>query len=282
MFSFCISFSDITIRFVLPESVELPPAFEALRCDDKAEADVEYEICLLKAPLLPDGECVGEHSGMRIYRTEDGILRIYTGLIADDGCQIACLLNRSGHHKLYYPAASWDFYSEPLNCSHLISGEILLIMFEAFLLHSSVVKINGKAVLFSGPSGMGKSTQANLWAEYLGAEILNGDRCVVMKKADGFYGGGSVWAGTSGIYRPEQAPIAGIFLLGQAKENHVHKLGIEALKPLFSQSTVNSWDSEFMEKILQLYAELLDTVPVYRLDCRPDREAVELAYHTLF
>jgi hypothetical protein len=37
-----------------------------------------------------------------------------------------------------------------------------------------------------------------------------------------------------------------------------------------------------MDRMADLFAELLDRVPVYRLYCRPDRQAVELSYHTLF
>lgn len=154
--------------------------------------------------------------------------------------------------------------------------------FNAFLLHSSVVQIHGKSVLFSGPSCAGKSTQAELWRRHLGADILNGDRCVVMKKADGFYGGGSPWCGTSGIHRREQAPIAGIFLVNKAPENRVQRLGFEAFAPLISQTIINSWDIDFMAKISTLYADLLRQVPVYRLDCLPDAAAVKVAYDTLF
>ena len=103
-----------------------------------------------------------------------------------------------------------------------------------------------------------------------------------MKKADGFYGGGSLWCGTSGIYRREQSPIAGIFLVHKAPENRVVRLGFDAFAPLFSQTIVNSWDPDFMAKVSSLYAELLSQVPVYRLDCRPDKGAVQVAYDTLF
>ena len=51
---------------------------------------------------------------------------------------------------------------------------------------------------------------------------------------------------------------------------------------MFSQTILNSWDSEFMATISGLYAEFMAQIPVYRLFCRPDRDAVELAYTTLF
>ena len=68
----------------------------------------------------------------------------------------------------------------------------------------------------------------------------------------------------------------------QAQHNRVQRLGFEAFIPLFSQTIVNSWDPAFMDRITTLYQQLLAQIPVYRLYCRPDREAAELAYRTLF
>ena len=103
-----------------------------------------------------------------------------------------------------------------------------------------------------------------------------------MKKSDGFYGGGSPLAGHSGIYRREQAPIAGIFLVNQAEENSLQRLGFQAFAPLFSQTLVNAWDSDFMQTITALYQELLGSIPIYRLNCRADEGAVQTAYNALF
>lgn len=153
---------------------------------------------------------------------------------------------------------------------------------DAFLLHSSLVRIQGRAVLFSGPSNAGKSTFAQLWQTHLGAEVLNGDRTVVRKSENGFTGSGSIWSGTSGIYHSGQAPIAGIFLLEKAQENRVERLGFQAFAPLFSQTILNSWDPDYMNGIAQLYSELLEQIPIYRLYFRADRAAVMLAYQTLF
>ncbi len=280
--SFCVNFSGITVRFRLPEKLPVPPAFQSLLCEDPGQVDDEYEIYLLTSPLVLEEEPFCAQAGIFIYKREHGYLRVYNYIDAPGGCQTACLMRENGHHVFYYPASRWKEFSRNLNILHLICGEQLLMRHDAFLLHSSLVMLNGKTVLFSGPSGAGKSTQARLWERHLGAEILNGDRCAVQRRENGFYGGGSLWCGTSGIRRPEAAPIAGIFLLNQALENRVERLGFSALSPLLSQTTVNSWDPGFMEKLMALYGGLLEAVPVFRLDCRADEEAVKTAYQVLF
>lgn len=279
---FCIGFSGLTIRFCLPGSAQLPEALSAFLVEDPGQVDAEYQVCLLSRPLPLTGNVVHTEAGTALYRTEAGWLRVYTPRTEADGCQVACLLCPDGKNKLFYPAERWDFYSAPLHCIHLIGIEQLLLRRSAFLLHCSVVLWEGKTVLFSGPSGAGKSTQAALWERHLGAQVLNGDRCVVMEREGRFYGGGSPWSGTSGIYRREQAPIAGVFLVHHAPENRVRRLGREAFAPLFAQTLVNSWDPEFMERLTGLFAGFLAQIPVYRLDCRVDQEAVRTAYQTLF
>lgn len=279
---FRIFFSDLSVRFIPPSAAQLPDELSCLLCEDAGPADAEYELRLLQKPLTPQGQPFHCFRSTEIYHTEEGWLRIYPLKRSEDGCQVACLLRPNGKNILYYPEAMWAYYASPLHCAHLMGIEALLLRRNAFLLHSSVVELDGKAVLFCGPSGSGKSTQADLWKQHLGADILNGDRCVVMGKEDGFYGGGSPLAGHSRIYRPEQAPIAGIFLVNQSADNRVTRLGASAFSALFSQTLINSWDTDFMAQITTLFQQLLLQVPIYRLDCRPDAEAVSTAYHTLF
>jgi hypothetical protein len=137
-------------------------------------------------------------------------------------------------------------------------------------------------VLFSGPSGAGKSTQARLWQEHLGASIINGDRTVIRRTADGFLGGGSMWSGTSKIFHPGCAPIAGIILVEHGSEDRLERLGFEAFKPLLTQTIVNSWDPDFMDRVIQLISELMNSIPIYRLSCLPHTDAVDLVCNTLF
>ena len=281
-FSFCIRFCGLTIRFVLPTAVNLPENFTPLMCEDVVNPTAQYKVSLITTPLAPKSKPVCTEGGIYVYPTDDGVLRIYTSLTEDDGCQVACLMRQNGNNILYYPKKKWHHYRKYWHCTHLLAGELLLMYNNAFLLHSSLVKIHDKMVLFSGPSGIGKSTQANLWAEHLNANVVNGDRCVLSQKDGVFYGGGSPWSGTSGIFSNKQAPIAGIFILQQSKTNEIRRLKAEGFSHLYRETTINSWDKQFVEKATAFYSQLLNCVPVYLLKCLPDASAVTLAYNTLF
>ena len=281
-FSFCVNFSSITLRFTLPTKINLPDCFMNLLCEDTDTPTAEYQVELLRSPLCPEGDVIYKQNDFTVYRRSDGFLRIYTPLTADDGCCVACLIRNNGKNVLYYPESMWELYSSFWHCTHLLCGELLLFNLNAALLHSSVVLCEGKTLLFCGASGAGKSTQAELWKKYRNAEIINGDRAVIMKKGSDFYAGGSLWCGTSGIYRKEQAPLAAICVLKKHSENTIRPLKAEAFTALFSQTTINQWDKNFVEKICSFYADLLSKIPVYELSCRIDKEAVDLTYKTVF
>lgn len=277
-----IDFADISMGFSFPNAIEVPEELIRFRTLQPSHVDETFTIELLEQPLELANCIARPYNGLAIYSTEEGIIRDHIPLTEADGCQVACCLRKNQKHSLYYPAKKWEYYSQELHLLHLIGIEDVLLRHQAVLLHSSVVKIGENTILFSGPSGVGKSTQADLWKTYMGAQIVNGDRCVIKKKGDTFWGSGSPWCGTSGIYSKEQAPIKGIFILKQASENRVRRLGIEAFRELYSQCIVNLWNKDFMEQMTGLLSELLEKVPVYELACRPDQAAVELAYQTLY
>ena len=281
-FSFCIYFSGITLRFSLPTKIIIPECFNNLLCEDTDTPTAEYQVELLTAPLRPEGCAVFERKDFSVYKTDEGMLRIYTPLTEHDGCQVACMMRKNGKHSLYYPASQWNKYQQYWHCTHLICGELLLNMNHSLLLHSSIVEVDSKVLLFCGESGIGKSTQAKLWESFHNAKILNGDRSVITEKDGIFYGGGSPWSGTSGIYSSEQYPIAAIILLKKSEENSLRSISSKALPKLLSQTTLNTWDEEFMNTITHMYVQLLKTVPVFELSCRPDKDATNLVFNTVF
>lgn len=58
-------------------------------------------------------------------------------------------------------------------------------------LHSSLISYQGNGILFLGPSGIGKTTQAELWSKYRDALIINGDIVFVQETPDAFLGWGT-------------------------------------------------------------------------------------------
>lgn len=137
-----------------------------------------------------------------------------------------------------------------------------------------IVTRAGEAILFSGPSGVGKSTQAALWEQLAGARVVNGDRALVdvgKKTANGIF-----YSGTSGISENVTAPVRAIVLLGQSSENRVFIPSPQAaFAGVLSQCAYYEWDVCSAEKMTECVARLVSDVPVLRMDCLPDATAVD-------
>ncbi len=150
----------------------------------------------------------------------------------------------------------------------------LLADFGMLILHSAyIVTPQGQGLLFSGPSGVGKSTQAELWRQYAGAQVINGDRSLV-RPGDGTVHG-ILYSGTSGICRNVSTPLRAIVLPVQGAENRVYPLRPkEAFMALVNQCAYYPWAADSAARMTELAAALIGAVPVYGLTCRKDEGAV--------
>lgn len=159
----------------------------------------------------------------------------------------------------------------------LMRLEQICITLRAALLHTSFIRWQGKGILFTAPSGTGKSTQADLWRSTEGAEIINGDRAVLRKEGGIWKAWGLPYAGSSRIFRNESAPVGAIVVLRKNDRNELRRLRpAEAFKWIYSETVVRSWEDSYRETIIELLTDLSMSVPVWMLSCLPDRGAVEI------
>lgn len=152
----------------------------------------------------------------------------------------------------------------------------LLFEYKEMVLHSSYVLYKGHAILFCGPSQIGKSTQADLWEQYRGAEVINGDRTLLFFRDSKVYAGGYFACGTSGICKNATAPVSAIVLLEQGKENTISSVNtMTAFRELLVQCAYDVNDREEIEAATSLVAKLIENTKILRLICKKDESAVE-------
>ena len=160
----------------------------------------------------------------------------------------------------------------------------------AIAIHSSCIVWNssGKAALFLGESGTGKSTHTRLYNEVFGAEavhLLNDDCPIIKAESDGsvrVYG--SPWSGKTPCYRNEDYALAGLCRLSQAPENKIHTLGIlPAFQAIYPSCPPALTRNEiFKDKICAILSIVLSDIPVYHLECLPDGDAARLSARWIF
>ena len=152
-----------------------------------------------------------------------------------------------------------------------------LLIRDACVLHASYVDIGGEAILFTGPSNIGKSTQAALWVRHAGAEIVNGDRTLLRKRDGKWHAFGYPCCGTSGICINRTLPLRAIVVLAQAPENRLElPTPAAGIRALVSATELYPWDRREFDLALRTAQEIAAEVPILKLSCRPDREAVQI------
>ena len=183
------------------------------------------------------------------------------------------LLATSDYSYAYTQKASKDTYNVFLN--YLFYSNV--IQRKMLQMHCSMVEDKGRGILFLGPSGIGKTTQAERWAQYRNSLIINGDVGYVQQTEKGFIAWGTPWHGSSSYCVNTNVPLKALVVLKQAEKNKLRKLGgFEKVREVSGNIFYPTWMESGVELCTNTLNALLDSVPVYRLDNRADDEAVNL------
>ena len=169
------------------------------------------------------------------------------------------------------------------DCEYIWTGSEFyrkFVPFAGFLLHSSAVAVEDRAYLFSAPSGTGKSTHTALWLDYFGdrAQIINDDKPAIRYMNHRFYACGTPWSGKSDLNVNRMVPVQGIAFLERGEKNTIEPMpsrdGIIALM----NQTLRPDDRDCMNLLLFLLDRLFRQIPVYRLRCNMEPDAVKTSY----
>jgi len=180
----------------------------------------------------------------------------------------------------------WSTETQWDEVEYMLAGQLFyrnLLRYDGMLVHSSVIVMNGKAYLFSGKSGVGKSTHTGLWLREFGDKvyILNEDKPAVRKTDGRYIAYGTPWSGKTNTNVNEKAEIGGIVFLGQSEANSIRKVDAkEAFTSLFEQ-TERRVDGRYMTALMDMMEGVITDIPIYHMDCNISREAVLLAYNTI-
>ena len=183
----------------------------------------------------------------------------------------------NGRIQISYLPKGAHCVSQVHNSFFHIGFEKILMYKKRLCLHASCVDTQYGGLLFSGPSGIGKSTQSELWCRYRGAQLINGDRPILSKDESGWRAWGSPYAGSSRCHINKSCPVRAIIMLEKAANCCITRLSMpDAFRAVWSGLTVYGWDKWFVEEAVNLAMELIESVPVYRFSCTPDKRSVEV------
>lgn len=146
-------------------------------------------------------------------------------------------------------------------------------------MHSSVILKNGRAYLFLGKSGTGKSTHSSMWLKAVeGSELMNDDNPVVRISDDGtvrVYG--SPWSGKTPCYRNIEAPAGAFVQIRRAKFNKASRMSLlESYATLYSSCSGFKVDPKMGDDLHGTMERIVLGVPFWYMDCLPDEDAARV------
>lgn len=282
--SFRIAGITVSIRF--PKPLEIGEPFREFYLEG-----VNGESCQFQA-VFQEMEQLPEIVGKLFY--EDPMFSVYETI---EGKKIRC-------YREYYHAEKIDTISiyeeseqkvfvsylrerkEPVKtifqAFYYIGWEQMLFQKERVFLHGSFLKTEFGGIVFSGPSGIGKSTQADLWIRSGLGTLLNGDKVILYQEQDTWQGAGSPYAGSSNCYKNEICPIEGIFFLKWGDACKIRSLEPpEAFKQVYGNLTVNRWNESFVRGCCDLVQKMIFQIPMYEFTCTPNQSSVKYLWEYL-
>ena len=186
----------------------------------------------------------------------------------------------------YYNRDNWPGLSEE-EFIYMESGVqfyVHLLQHTGMMLHASAVELDGKAYLFSGQCGAGKSTHTRVWQKTFGdrAQVFNDDKPALRYLDGRWYAYGTPWCGKDGINLDKKVPLAGICFLVQSKENKIRRLSAkEAITRICEQTLFRFRNPANLERMLTQLDQLVRDIPVFELENRPEPAAAHLSYETM-
>lgn len=145
-----------------------------------------------------------------------------------------------------------------------------------FLLHAASAIRSGKAFLFTGVSGAGKTTIARLAPK--DATLLTDEISYVRKDKNGYIACGTPFSGELGSPGENvSAPLAAVYMLSKGPENRIDSLcAAEATHAVLSNLLFFAEDQELVNSVFHAVCQFVGRVPVSRLTFFPDSQVWEM------
>lgn len=277
----CYRFADTDLGIDCPFPYEEDGLSAAFAVPER-ECDVVCRVCVGTLPDVSGYENIYKGEKLSVFRDGERFYRVFSRYDTSGVMTPAAVLcyGRDMQPTLVSENEQWIKGSYLL--FDLLGIEHFLAERGRILLHASFIEYKGRAILFCGASGAGKSTQAALWEKYCNASVINGDKAAVVMRNREYFACSVPFAGTSGICRNRALPIAAVVLPEKNGENSLERLPAgKAFLRLYRNATVNVWHYGDVEKAGELLSGLCGSVPVLLLKCRPDEGAVRLLQNGL-
>lgn len=282
-----ICVADMPIDAEMTDKAFFDRRFAAYAANEDKPPQMVMTSKIVTEITLPAAEEVWSCHSLHMLRLPDGRFCAYTR-VGEDG--------HIRHLTTYAPAAAradillspTGGKLSPTDYEYAYSGQefaFRLGYLGGAVLHGSAIAYRGKGVIFSAPSGTGKSTHTALWHRQFGADVqhINDDKPALRFSDDGVTVYGTPWSGKTDLNNNIAAPLHAIVFLERGADNHIERMApVEALFRMGREIVRPYGDMELENRLADFMATLVQRVPVYRLACNMDPSAAVVSRDGIF
>ncbi|MGH7181946.1 MAG: hypothetical protein ACREJN_08220, partial [Nitrospiraceae bacterium] len=143
------------------------------------------------------------------------------------------------------------------------------------LLHSAGILSPSGGYIFTGASGVGKSTLSGFFAER-GASVLSDERTIIRGNGGDFVMHGTPWIGSGAYAKNEAGLLTELFCISHGNVHQIKHMAPGAvLAWVFPQCFLPHWDRAAMESTLEFLDDVILRVPCRSLAFAKDPSVVE-------
>ncbi len=264
-------------------------AYRPFECDSNDDVLYRVEVvetitCKVTKSLLVDAPLSDE--GMvqvNVYETTEGLLY---NIIMPRSSVVNAQLHIVGDVATISlnEECGYLFASSAFTNAMILSYITYTIPHKTLLVHASAILKDGRAHLFIGKSGTGKSTHTRMWREsFPDAELLNDDHPVVRCHQSGeVIAYGSPWSGKTPCYRNLSAPLAAIVRIVRADYNRLSRLStIGGYASVMTSCSGFQWSRDLAAVNVKSLESVITAVGCYHMECLPNNDAARCCYESL-
>jgi hypothetical protein len=135
---------------------------------------------------------------------------------------------------------------------------------------------NGRAYVFAGQSGAGKSTIARLWLNRPGVRLLTDERVVLRTDRPRVAAHGTPWHGEAGLAAPLAGDLAAVFFLNQGPASVIPVTGSQAAARLLACSFLPFHSADAVDRTMAAVERVTREAPCYDLWFTPDQSVIDV------
>lgn len=156
--------------------------------------------------------------------------------------------------------------------------------FNTFLMHGAAFSVDGECVIFTAPSGTGKTTHMRNWFRLLKdrAEPVNGDKPLIRLESGEFFAFPTPWCGKERIRGDKKAPVKAVCFINRSKENRAEEISKKQAFHALIKSVYLPENEECLSKTLSLLDKFMSKTKFYNIFCDISAESAKPAYDKIF